>query len=91
MAIEHCSLGMDVQRLDDDCVARLLLMVHMRLLSARNPHHRRIAFSPFQLLLTLLEGRVLVPATFRYATQMLLQLLCFRWLRQLEYLWGQLA
>ena len=68
-----------VQNLDDDGVALLLLMVHQRLLTAHNANHRHAALVPFQALLELLESRVLVPATFRYATQILVQLLHFRY------------
>ena len=68
-----------MQNLDDDCVARLLLMAHQRLLTAHNSRHRVAALVPLELLLQVLEGHVLVPATFRYTTQILLQLLRFRY------------
>ena len=67
-----------MQNLDDDSIARLLLIVHQYLLAARNEQHRQAALVPFQVLLEVLEGRILAFATFRYTTQILLQMLQYR-------------
>ena len=68
-----------MQRCDDECVAEFLLMAHKRLLSAHNASHCLRAFVPFETLVQLLEDRILVPATFRYATQILASLLQHRY------------
>ena len=60
-------------------MARLLVMVHFRLQSAHCGSHRQRAFTPFEFLVTLLEGRILHPATLRYSIQILLSMLQHRW------------
>ena len=67
-----------LQILTGDPLARLLLLIHKNLGTARHPRHQAAALGPLRAMLTLLAGRVTAPATFRYATTILLRLLCVR-------------
>lgn len=82
-----------MQNLDDDSIAALLLRVHQHLENASSPPHRAAALTPLRVMLQVLESRVLVPATFRYASKILLSQLRHRyvWLRTYQLLISLLA
>jgi hypothetical protein len=63
------------QVLNDDKVARLLLLVHGALQRAACGRHRGASLGPLRALLRLLGAHVAAPHTFCYAAHILLQCL----------------
>ena len=66
-------LGVLLQLLQGDAIARLILMTHRQLHRARGNRHQRRSLGPLIALLSMLGDLVCTPGAFRHTVHILLQ------------------